>query len=282
MARVTIAALVAVTAWATTAAGQVPCCGDCDGSGIVSIGEVTKSINNFLGQCIPGYCPGINTPTATPTPTPGANDCCQLTGFCGPPSGGTCVLGSAVYAAGCSMGACSTFTPTPTATSTPTPCLGGFCDKGDGTVIDATTGLQWEKKSYDGGIHDFGNTYMWTQLIGGEIPNGTAFTTFLASLNRPPCFAGHCDWRLPTITELLSIVNYDTVDPAVFSAFNVGCLSECTITACSCTASYLYWTSSTYYLPRRLAWTVSFSGGTSFTEDKTGSAAARAVRGPVQ
>lgn len=43
---------------------------------------------------------------------------------------------------------------------------------------------------------------------GGVCGNGSAATTFLAKLNGNAddvCFAGHCDWRLPTIDELETI-----------------------------------------------------------------------------
>lgn len=78
-----------------------------------------------------------------------------------------------------------------------------FYDNGDGTVSDALTGLQWEQKTDDGSIHDKDNVYTWS--TGFEPANGTVFTTFLAALNGP-CFANQCDWRLPTRTELETIV----------------------------------------------------------------------------
>jgi hypothetical protein len=34
-----------------------------------------------------------------------------------------------------------------------------YQDNGDGTVTDKNTGLVWEKKSDDGGIHDMDNLY---------------------------------------------------------------------------------------------------------------------------
>ena len=67
-----------------------------------------------------------STPTATPTltPTPGALDCCDYSGTCGPPVGSACPGGLIVRGAVCASGACATFTPiavsTPTSTPTPT------------------------------------------------------------------------------------------------------------------------------------------------------------------
>ena len=43
--------------------------------------------------------------------------------------------------------------------------------------------------------------------------NGTMVTEFLATLNTPPCFAGHCDWRIPNVRELQSIVDYEILYP---------------------------------------------------------------------
>jgi hypothetical protein len=43
--------------------------------------------------------------------------------------------------------------------------------------------------------------------------NGTMVTEFLATLNMTPCFAGHCDWRIPNIKELQRIVDYEIAPP---------------------------------------------------------------------
>ncbi len=92
-----------------------------------------------------------------------------------------------------------------------------FVDNNNGTISDTCTGLQWEKKTAPGtgGLHDVNNQYSWSAT--GNPPNGSVFTVFLYGLNQDQitfqdhapitgCFAKHCDWRLPTYTELLSIV----------------------------------------------------------------------------
>lgn len=58
--------------------------------------------------------------------------------------------------------------------------------------------------------HDADNRYAMSMT--GTPPNGTAYTDFLARLNDTAnggayCFAGHCDWRLPSLSELQGIVD---------------------------------------------------------------------------
>jgi Protein of unknown function (DUF1566) len=75
----------------------------------------------------------------------------------------------------------------------------------DGTVMDWLTGLQWEQKTDDTTVHDKDNYYQWSNFSGGPA-DGDAFTAFLSALNSGACFAGQCDWRLPTRDELLTLV----------------------------------------------------------------------------
>lgn len=67
-----------------------------------------------------------------------------------------------------------TATPTPTATPTSTPtatACSGFVDQGNGTVLDCTTNLVWEKKSDDNTLHDKDFYYAWA----GTCADGGAY-----------------------------------------------------------------------------------------------------------
>jgi hypothetical protein len=66
------------------------------------------------------------------------------------------------------------------------------------TVIDHQTQLEWEKKTAE----NVGARYTWSKNSTSTRRNGTAFTEFLLAMNDPNreggCYAGRCDWRLPT------------------------------------------------------------------------------------
>ena len=87
-----------------------------------------------------------------------------------------------------------------------------FTDNGDGTVTDNVNDLQWETKNGDDSVanpanpNDVDNTYSLS--AGGDLPTGTAYTNFLKNLNGGlgNCFAGYCDWRLPTRSELRDLI----------------------------------------------------------------------------
>ena len=147
-----------------------------------------------------------------------------------------------------------------------------YVDNGNGTVTDLNTGLVWEKLSDDGTVHDKDNLYTWAD----------AFTAHVATLNGMS-FAGHTDWRLPNVRELQSIVDYQTINPAVASAFNNNCSRGCQATTCSCTASGDYWSSTSSVSDPSGAWYVTFSYGRvdafGRSGGKSSAAFVRAVRG---
>ena len=134
------------------------------------------------------------------------------------------------------------------------------------TVLDLVTGLEWEKKcSSCGGNHDVINKYdwysgIWTWLDAVNAENGGVG------------YAGHKDWRIPNINELLTLVNYGMVDIGTDTVFNNGTNSF--------TGKY-YWSSTSYALSSlNYAWVVDFDGAWTTAELKDSTyVTVRAVRG---
>jgi hypothetical protein len=152
-----------------------------------------------------------------------------------------------------------------------------YADNGDGTVTDLNTGLVWEKKGDDGGLHDKDSGFRWTG-------NGAQATIWdwLDSVNTEggTGFAGYSDWRIPNLKELASIANYEVHTPAVSTAFNQGCTLGCSVLTCSCTASAFYWSSTTYApAPTTDAWVVNFLIGSEARSAHGSVNSVRAVRG---
>jgi hypothetical protein len=161
-----------------------------------------------------------------------------------------------------------------------------FVDNGDGTVTDRGTELTWEKKTTGVGsgvnladAHDVDNTYKWSSIVGQAPPDGTAFTDFLYRLNggtspdgsvTSGCFAGHCDWRLPTIEELGTILD-----------FGPGCAggSPCIFAEFGPTQPAFYWSATTLAGAPHTALVVNFSDGLLNADLKGFVYYVRAVRG---
>ncbi len=159
-------------------------------------------------------------------------------------------------------------------------------DNGDGTVTDHQTGLQWEKKetALGSGVdlanaHDVDNTYVWSS---SSPPNGSAFTDFLDRLNdctssdgsaaTTAGFAGHCDWRLPTIQELQTILD------ATQGACGGGS-GPCIDPIFGPATDGHHWTATTVANYPLLAWRVYFFNGMLSHGGKGTALAVRAVRG---
>ncbi|HYC57249.1 MAG TPA: DUF1566 domain-containing protein [Candidatus Binatia bacterium] len=153
-----------------------------------------------------------------------------------------------------------------------------FVDNGDGTITDTNTGLMWEKKGFEiSGDHSAETTYAWSSDTSGTIWD---WIGRLNDDNGGAGYAGHDDWRVPNRRELDSIVDFSRSEPAVHSAFNNGCVSDCTPLTCSCTLVDEYWSSTTSVANDSLAWAVNFSRGAAGDFAKTSRRAVRAVRGP--
>jgi hypothetical protein len=132
-----------------------------------------------------------------------------------------------------------------------------------GTATDYDTGLVWEQKTDDGSVHDKDNTYTWNTAFGATTPNGTAFTAFLGTLNNGTsgdevttsgCFAGHCDWRLPAIEELRTIVDLSAPGCGVGGA----CIDQ---TVFGPTVATAYWSATTVSVDPVVAFFVRFNVG---------------------
>ncbi len=173
-------------------------------------------------------------------------------------------------------------------------CWATRFDASGDTIIDHQTGLEWEKKT--GTVvadarcfgeticadpHDVNNRYQWSS---SEVaPDGSVFTDFLVKLNAPDgagsssstgptvtgCYGGHCDWRLPTISELQTIMSPDT---------NCGA-SPCVVdSAFLPTQTNTHWSSTTLQHFPWMARLVSFEDGIHSVSNKIAIDYVRAVR----
>ena len=130
-------------------------------------------------------------------------------------------------------------------------------------VRDNVTGLIWEVKTSDGGLHDTSNSYTWYEpdtlrnggdagtADGGTCTGGTGCdtSTFVSDVNVEG-LCGHNDWRIPSRTELFSLVDIGHLQP-------VADLNYFPNTA----AIASYWTQDPWASQNLKAWIVDFSGG---------------------
>ena len=121
-------------------------------------------------------------------------------------------------------------------------------------VLDNHTGLMWEVKTTDGGLHDMDDTYLWYDPTVGYLEgyeNGGINThTFVAAVNAAG-LCGHHDWRLPDEVELLGLVDFSKVIPA--PAIDEGYFPN--------TKTDSYWTSQTVSRNGGEAHAVDFQNG---------------------
>lgn len=116
-----------------------------------------------------------------------------------------------------------------------------FTDHGNGTVTDNLTGLMWTKNA-----NACSGTKTWIQAMD-----------CVAAQYNWACYAGYCDWVLPNLRQLHSLVDYGRSSPALPSGhpfINV--------------QSYYYWSSTTSALNANYAWYVVMSNGYVVYDDK--------------
>lgn len=118
-----------------------------------------------------------------------------------------------------------------------------FIDNGDGTVTDVDTGLMWEQ--------------------AGQAP-GTWEAALAACESLT--LAGYADWRLPTVKELQTLVDYDSYLPAI---------DDTLFSAVDFTETW----SSTAYVSFDTRWLVDFTDGDVWYDSEGNSHPFRAVRG---
>jgi len=110
------------------------------------------------------------------------------------------------------------------------------------TWIDSETGLEW-------------------QTGAGDKMNWEKATEYAKDLN-----LNGKGWRLPTVKELLTLVDYSKYDTCIKTKELV------------CVSSY-YWSSTTHASYTSYAWGVNFSSGLVYDSNRTNSSYVRCVRG---
>lgn len=130
-----------------------------------------------------------------------------------------------------------------------------FVDNGDGTITDNATGLMWVKEP--GAIGGVWGT------PGSPTPmNWDLAIDRCLALN----YAGHDDWRLPNIKELMTLVDFSTRNPAIDEDFFPD------------TQLGNYKSSTSYMSPVTNGWVVYANDGIVYNVSKAGSDYVRPVR----
>ena len=140
-------------------------------------------------------------------------------------------------------------------------------------VRDNVTGLIWEVKTDDNSIHDKDDKYTWydsnPDTNGGEAGtpmDGTDTEDFINALNSSG-FGGFSDWRLPSSTEMCSVLNLGSHSPPTDIRYFPN------------TVTSGYWSSTTLAGDASRAWHVYSHHGNFNTDSKSRDHYVRAVRG---
>ena len=132
-------------------------------------------------------------------------------------------------------------------------------------VRDNVTGLLWEVKTDDGGLHDWDWRHTWYEpdpaknggFVGYQNGGSCGGTSecdthgYVEAVNRAG-WCGHKDWRMPTVEELEGIVSFDRYYPSIDAAYFPR------------TVFGWHWSGSPYAGSSGSAWVVSFDFGDSY------------------
>ena len=152
-------------------------------------------------------------------------------------------------------------------------------------VKDNHTGLIWEVKTNDNGIHDKDNRYRWGGItaIGRDhasTEKGTYYDDWNSLVNgaNQSSYAGatglcgFTDWRVPAIYDLVTITNKNSFNPAIDDDYFSNSFPNSSSTV-------WYWSSSPFANNSNSAWQVNFLSGWSGRGFRGGNYLVRLVRG---
>lgn len=149
-------------------------------------------------------------------------------------------------------------------------------------VHDNVTNLTWEVKTTDSGLHDKSWTYTWYDGTNGGTGSDTCGGTlsgyanqcntnnYVAATNAAGLCGYHTLWRMPTVRELSSIVNFGAYFPAIDTHYFPNTAENA-----------LYWASNPHVFYSWLAWGIHFFNGESSSDTNTNANAVRLVRGGI-
>jgi hypothetical protein len=139
-------------------------------------------------------------------------------------------------------------------------------------VKDNVTGLTWEIKTTDSGLHDMYNGYSWYEpdntknggnagtQNGGQCKGSDCDTNAYVKAVNAIGYCSYKDWRLPTRQELMSIVDLSRVNPTIDTTYFPN------------TQSNWFWSSSRNAYNSGYVWGVDFDYGDSSSFSKESNA----------